>query len=71
MYKNGVLRLWYVIHVEKVEMRVNCSIKAETVVCTHWCKHCERPKCCVLIPALPFQEKILFLSFIKFISLKL
>ena len=34
-----LLRLGYVIHVEKVEMRVYCDIKAEIVVCTHWCTH--------------------------------
>ena len=38
-----LLRLGYVIHVEKVEMRVYCDIKAETIVCKHRCTHLERP----------------------------
>ena len=34
-----LLRLGYVIYVEKVEMRVYCDDKAETVVCKHRCTH--------------------------------
>ena len=34
-----LLRLGYVIHVEKVEMSVYCDIKAETIVCEHRCTH--------------------------------
>ena len=59
------------IHFEKLEMHVYCDIKAETVVCTHQWLAKRGHQCCVLIPALPFQEKLLILSFIMFISLKL
>ena len=46
------------IHVEKVEMRVYCDIKAETNVCTHGCTRLERSSLMCLITSLPFQEKL-------------
>ena len=59
------------IHVEKVEMRVYCDIKAETIVCTHSCTREEKSSMLCSHPILAISKKILILSFIMFISLKL
>ena len=49
------------MHVEKVEMHVYCDIKSE-----------RGPKCCVQIPALPFQEKniIIIIHYVYFFKVR-
>ena len=45
------------IYVEKVKMHVYCENKAEQLFAHISVRTKRGPKCCVPIPALPFQEK--------------